>query len=341
MIFRVKLVIWVKDPTLRACGEKIASGTITPGTQGTCTDTLDAFLSAMREPDTIAFVDLGALVELGHVEAIVRPKNVIAIATESLPTSIGLLAPFPWLSHVISASMFEHPLATEHLLNLFESLMDSKPRLLDWLGPEVCGRRVRLSHASKRAARLERMADYLESNSVSSRTIDILRNAAEELMTNAFYDAPVAAGAIDGPISRTLDVELPDEFACDLAYGCRDDLAIVRVKDPFGSLSRDRLVEVLSRCARSGMSDEVDEAMGGAGLGMWRIFSNATFVAISVAENRHTEILVGVSKRVSGLRPFAFHLFFGKGGQRRFWSLAEGDEPTILSNSVQFALRTN
>lgn len=337
----MRLVIWVKDPTLRASGERIASGTITPESQGTCVDSLDAFLAAMRAPDTIAFVDLGALAELSQVEEGLRPKNVVAIATESLAAAIGLLAPYPWLSHVISATMLEHPLVTEHLQNLFESLMDRKPRLLDWLGPEVSGRRVRLTHASKRAARLDRMADYLESNGVSDRTIDVLRNATEELMTNAFYDAPVAAGAIDGPISRTLDVELPDEFACDLAYGCRDDLAIVRVKDPFGSLSRDRLVEVLTRCAQTGMSVEVDESMGGAGLGMWRIFSNATFVAISVAENRHTEILVGISKRVPGVRPFAFHLFFGKGGHPRSWSLAEPVEATALSNSMLFALKSN
>lgn len=335
----MRLVLWIKDPSLRPLGERIAAGTFTPEVRGACVDSLDAVLAALRESDTIAFVDKVSLVELAQVDEGARSKNVVAIATESLLLAVGLLAPYPWLSHVISASMFDHPLAAEHLQNLLESLMDSKPRLLDWLGPEVSGRRVRLTHASKRTARLERMSDYLESNGVSSRTIDILRNATEELMTNAFYDAPVAARAIEGPISRTLDVELPDEFACDLAYGCRDDLAIVRVKDPFGSLSRSRLVEVLTRCAQADMSVEVDESMGGAGLGMWRIFSNATFVAVSVAENRHTEILVGISKRVPGVRPFAFHLFFGKGGRSRFWKLADG--PSVVTNSVLFALKAD
>src|SRR5262249_45716732 len=143
-----------------------------------------------------------------------------------------------------------------------------KPRLLDWLGPTANGRRIRLTHASSRAARIEKMSDFFDANGVGSRTLQLLRDAAEELLTNAFYDAPVAAGRLKKPVSRTQDISLPDDSACDLAYACRDDLAIVRVRDPFGSLSRRRLVEVLSRCARSDMKVEVDETMGGAGLGM-------------------------------------------------------------------------
>ena len=51
------------------------------------------------------------------------------------------------------------------------------------------------------------------------------------------------------------------------------------------------------------MKVEVDETMGGAGLGMWRIFSGASFVAVSVLKHRHTEVLVGVAKRPWGTTP--------------------------------------
>jgi hypothetical protein len=194
-----------------------------------------------------------------------------------------------------------------------------------------------LTHSSKRVARLERMGEFFESKAVSPRTTQLLRDAAEELLTNAFYDAPVAAGAMKKPVSRTQDIALPDDSACDLAYGCREDLAIVRVRDPFGSLSRRRLVEVLSRCARTDMKVEVDETMGGAGLGMWRIFSGASFVGISVVKSQHTEVLVGIAKRATpGPRPFAFHLFFREDGKRRFWKLSdeETSKPSINKSMV-------
>ena len=117
-----------------------------------------------------------------------------------------------------------------------------------------------------------------------------------------------------------------------MVYGYRDDLAVVRVRDPFGSLSRARLVEVLARCARTDMRVEVDETMGGAGLGLWRIFTVATFVAISVVNNKHTEFLVGIAKRTAGPRPFAFHLFFKEPGHAvRRWKLLDADtsEPPL------------
>jgi hypothetical protein len=162
---------------------------------------------------------------------------------------------------------------------------------------------------------------------------------AEELLTNAFYDAPVSAGVVEGPISRTQDVTLPDDSACDMVYGCREDLAVVRVRDPFGSLSRSRLVEVLSRCSRTDMQVEVDETMGGAGLGLWRIFSTASYVGISVVDRRYTEFLVGIGKRVaSALRPFAFHLFFREHGRQvQRWKLMDADHSTTLNNSVTLA----
>jgi hypothetical protein len=178
------------------------------------------------------------------------------------------------------------------------------------------------------------MGEFLAAKGVGSRTNQQLRDVAEELLTNAFYDAPVSAGVLKQPISRTEDVSLPEDSACDMVYGCRDDLAIVRVRDPFGSLTRVRLIEVLTRCARTDMRVEVDESMGGAGLGLWRIFSAASYVAISVVDHRHTEFLVGIGKRAAGPRPFAFHLFFKEHGRPvRRWKLLDADTsvPTVSS----------
>lgn len=81
------------------------------------------------------------------------------------------------------------------------------------------------------------------------------------------------------------------------------------------------------------MKVEVDETMGGAGLGMWRIFSGASFVGIVVVKNRRTEVLVGVAKRAaSAPRPFAFHLFFTDIGKRRFWKLADDESSKLEVN---------
>jgi hypothetical protein len=318
MFSAVRSIVWMSEPLSRELLTLLPAGI-------TFVSSAREFMTARCDAKTVAFVDDSTLAELGDQ---VPPGPVIAICDDALQAAVGWLPSHPWLSHVMSAGMLRHPIAPEHLGNVMTSLTSSgKLRLLDWLGTSLAGRRVRLARASRRVDRLERMAAYFEARNVGARTIQLLRDAAEELLTNAFYDAPVAAGALDQPISRTQDVALSDDSACDMVYGCRDDLAIVRVRDPFGSLSRTRLVEVLTRCARTDMGVEVDETMGGAGLGLWRIFSAASFVAIAVVNNRHTEFLVGIGKRVpAAARPFAFHLFFKDHGRAvRRWRLLDGE----------------
>ena len=328
----VRSVVWFADPGLRSTGVKLVSGEL-----GVTVSSLDQARAA-NDGESVYFVDAKTIGELGKMSTV--PEHVIAVSQDPLPVAVGWLHEHPWLSHVTSAGLLAHPVAGTHIKNVIATMTTDKPRLLDWLGPEVSGRRVRMSHASRRVERLDRMREFMAENGIAERTIEQLRDAAEELLTNAFYDAPVTAGAYDQPISRELDVALPDKYACDLAYGVHRELAIVRVRDPFGSLSRRRLVEVLSRCARTDMQVEVDESMGGAGLGMWRIFTAATFVAVSVVKHGHTEILVGIAKRAPGPKPFAFHLFFREAGKPRFWRVAHEDsEKPALNQSIVLAVK--
>lgn len=335
----MKPVVWFTEPSLSAHAKAIAAGKLTFDTHGEIVSSLEQWQAATRQGDVVSFVDQHALAALENQEKV--PGTVIAVCTSTLPNAVSWLQPHPWLGHVVSAAMLEHPRIQPHINKVLATAQSDKPRLLDWIGPDAKGRRIRLSHASRRAERLERMTDYFKNQGVSGRNIELLRDSAEELLTNAFYDAPVTAGAFAEPISRELDVELPDKYACDLAYGVQDDLSIVRVRDPFGSLSRRRLVEVLSRCARTDMQVEVDESMGGAGLGMWRIFSAATFVAVSVVKHSLTEILVGIARRTPGPRPFAFHLYFRDAKKRRFWGLLrdESIRPS-LNHSVLLELKS-
>lgn len=330
IVAEVKPIIWLSDAVARGLREHLSSD---PKVIASAQE----FLDEPRAQGTVAFLDAAALDALDQLAAergtpineLLPPGSVIAIGDDVLQTPIGWLPARPWLSHVISAALLKHPYFPEHLGNIVATLTNGRrPRLTDWLAPSVLGRRVRLAQASKRAERIERMGEYFESHKVSSRTIQLLRDAAEEMLTNAFYDAPVAAGVVSHAIPRTQDVVLSDESACDMVYGCRDDLAVVRVKDPFGSLTRERLIEVLTRCARTDMQVEVDESMGGAGLGLWRLFTVATFVAISVVPNRHTEVLVGIAKRGApgSARPYAFHLFFKEPGRAlRRWQMLDAN----------------
>jgi hypothetical protein len=267
----------------------------------------------------VAFIDMAAVSELerGELDPAMLPGPVVALCDGDLGESVEALRRHSWLSHVIGTGMLSHVgLRNAHLTNV-ASTLESGTTMLDWVRPTLRGRRVRLARASQREEHLARMREYLPSVGVGARVSQILCDAADELLANAFYTAPLAAGVIDERIARTSDVTLPHNSACDLVYGNTDDFALVRVRDPFGALSRDALVTALSQCASAGA------VAPSQGLGLWRLLSIASFVAIYVVDRHHTDVMVGVGDIEStpgAARPYALHLFTKPSPRHRTWT---------------------
>ena len=266
-----------------------------------------ALLAAAREhPRAAAFVDF-ELLPLLDGAAVSGP--IIGIVDETRAEPVRALTSIPWLSHLVTAEMLASPSARSHL----EALLD---RLEHGTAPHVIGatgigRAALLGNSARREARFERMREFFATQSVSERTIASISDVAEELVTNALYDAPAEAGYFQHPVQRTQHVKLPPEHACEISYGIEHGSVFVRVRDPFGALTRARLMSVLNRCQSAAVA--LDESRGGAGLGLWRIFSTASTVAITVIPGSLTDILVRIEprrRRQGGKQLLAVHLFF-------------------------------
>ena len=180
-------LVWFTEQALRGAGERIASGAIS-GVRGKIIKS-EAELGDGSAKGAAVFVDRTTIGKVGGFKGL-----VIAVSTEPVPSTIPWLRDNPTLCHVVSASLLEQPLAASHLANVMSAASLKNPRLLDWIDNELEGRRVRLANASRRSERLDKMTEFFTSKSLGPRTIEVLRDAAEELLTNAFYNAPVAAG---------------------------------------------------------------------------------------------------------------------------------------------------
>jgi hypothetical protein len=310
----VRPIVWTSKTLAAAVVERLPEPARVVGSA-------QEFLDAPRDARTLSIIDGATLVELDALAAslgspddilarrklvnIVALGPVIAICADR--TGVAHLADHPWLCHLISADTLEHPMAGQHFRELLATFAGGAvPRLTDWM---QAGRRIRLTHASSRAERLGRMCEFFTANGVAPTEIALLRDTGDELLTNAFYNAPFAAGAAAKPIPRAHDVALPEDLACELVYGSSAHLAIVRVRDPFGSLDRPRLLSAIAQGERSGLA---------------RLIANAALVGVSVVNDRHTEMLVGIAKPGRCV-PFALHLFFRGGPRRRVWKSLDGD----------------
>lgn len=262
-------------------------------------------VAATRGP-AVAFVDLDLLPQLGGG---MTDLFVVGIVDDTHGGAIRALVAFPWVTHLITTSMLSGPDARAHIAALLERLESGPANHV--LGGPGLGRTALLGNSSRREARFERMREFFAGQSISARTISAINDIAEELVTNALYDAPVEAGYFTTPVLRTEEVELPPEHACEISYGIEHESAFVRVRDPFGALTRARLLNVLNRCTAAGVS--LDESRGGAGLGLWRIFSTASTIAITVIPGALTDIHVRIEarkRRSAGKQLLAVHLFF-------------------------------
>lgn len=244
----------------------------------------------------VTFVDIDRLGQVDH-RALGSPTVAVMDQSpvDALAATVRILDTYPWLSHVLQATLLTAPKAGEHLQLIRDRLLTGRQQFM--LGPTGVGRVALLNQASHRGTRFKRIHEFFESHGVSERILTTLNDVCEELVMNALYNAPTEAGYFKTPVSRTEDVTLPMDRACEISYGIEAGHAFVRLRDTFGSLRRQRLFEVLARCNKDAVS--LDESRGGAGLGIWRVFTVATTIAITVIPGRLTDVLVRMMPKTS------------------------------------------
>lgn len=237
------------------------------------------------------------------------PDSIVAVGDPTLPELVSLFAARPWLNHVISPSHFSGGAFPAALWQL----CGRRPSGGNFLGDSFRGRKASLRDSKRRAERVEAIISAAREGGATSRAQERVADLAEELLSNALYNAP--AELHGRPVNRTVAVELPPEEACSVTYGVSGPLFVLRVKDRCGSLKRERLLEVLKRCAAQS-EVTIDHSRGGAGLGMWRIFSQSSLLIIRVEPNRFTDFIAGVdlkARRASEEVRREVHLFMERG----------------------------
>lgn len=294
--------------------------------------------AAISTRNGIAFIDVDLL---DQVDGSAARLPIVAIldcpSHEALAETVPLLIAYPWLSHVVCSAMLSTSSAEKHL-SLFRERLTTGPEHSLLAGGGI-GRTALLTASTRRHARFNRMREFYAKQNLSPRTITLLLEIAEELVMNALYDAPAEAGFFQ-PRPRIEDVELPLDRACEISYGIEESTAFIRVRDPFGAFSRGRMMQTLVRCNAKGVV--LDESRGGAGLGLWRIFSIASNISVTVVPGSLTEFLVGI--RLQGGRAIAkqfdaVHLFFAPPSEHYESLAAQTDQAqSLLDKSVTLIL---
>lgn len=171
-----------------------------------------------------------------------------------------------------------------------------------------------LSQSEQREPYREEMLEYFKSLGIRSAILDRIKVVAEEIMMNAVYDAPTDTNgkSIFNHLPRTTPVHLNAEQSAKLRYACDGNWIAVSVQDPFGSLTRDTVLQYLKSCY-SGQAGSLNAGKGGAGRGLHQILESSSVTIFNVKNRKKTEVIslieIDNAARNEGEKPH-FQFFF-------------------------------
>lgn len=143
---------------------------------------------------------------------------------------------------------------------------------------------------------INEVIDFVLSRDIRSRILGVVVNVLDEMIMNAIYNAPTdnKGNFINANIERTRQVILDENQAATLSYIIDDYNIGLSMRDPFGSLKKDKVLYYLYKCKRKG-PDQIDAHKSGAGLGIYKTFMNVNDFIINIQTGKSTEFMVFIS----------------------------------------------
>jgi len=254
-----------------ACVEDPAQvADVIDGADALCADTFDADLVAEQ------------------VRA--RDMHGVLWTAEPLRRSLRYLVETDRMDHVLGRRDFESPPRAWEVVMVARRLSGAGApapfaAYLDW---GFAGLELEVRTTADRDAAVTRIQDLVATLAVPKRVAEMFGELAHELIMNAMYDAPVDAhGRPRYATDRKSDIVLGDGERPVVVFGSDGTRLALQVRDPFGRLERQHVVDGLARGLAGG---EMDRSGGGAGLGMMVCHNASSAMFFDVARGRHTEV---------------------------------------------------
>lgn len=155
---------------------------------------------------------------------------------------------------------------------------------------------IKISDSKLKDWYLDIILSHISQNNIRGRLLNDIEQILDEMITNAIYNAPVDKYGLKIYQQRNRNecVQLPDEQAAVLSYALDDKKIYLSVKDPFGSLTKERLQICLTKCYKQ---DQVfiENKTGGAGIGLHKILRLSHNFIVNIDPGNYTEVISCIS----------------------------------------------
>jgi len=158
------------------------------------------------------------------------------------------------------------------------------------------------TYDQKRAALVD-VAAYAAAAGARRQLVTRIENVTDELLMNALYDAPAIrhGSSRHARVEKRADTLRPAEGAALLHYASDGRYFAVAVRDDYGELHKEAILEHVSRArAERGRPLLSQSETGGAGLGIYFILSAATRFIANIEPGERTEVICLFDLRQDG-----------------------------------------
>jgi CRP-like cAMP-binding protein len=240
-------------------------------------------------------------------------KFGVLLTSKDVQGNLQVLENHRFVENIISRDADDKNATIRYVLTALSKLLNNDlfgiEKYLTW-GVEVQSRMV--AKSSQREVLREDIFSYFKKMGVRTSVLDRVNTVAEEMLMNAVYDAPVDSQgkSLFNHMSRKEEINLDTHQQSQLTFASDGVLLAVGVRDPFGGLTKDIVVNYLLSCY-GGSAGSLNTGKGGAGRGLHQIIENADLTVFNVKKGVRTEVicLFNVDGQKKEAQP-SFHYFF-------------------------------
>ena len=149
---------------------------------------------------------------------------------------------------------------------------------------------------------IAQISEFAATMGVRRKYRDAIESAADEMLMNALYDAPVDSKgkSIFADVPTKTRISLRMEQKAVVQYSCDGDSFLMSVRDSFGTLDRDTVLFYLNKCLHS--DQQIDRKTGGAGLGLYIMANASTEYLFNVLPGVATECVCKLNIKSPGIQ---------------------------------------
>lgn len=237
----------------------------------------------------------------------------VLLTNKDVQGNLQILSNNRFVDHLISRDADDKNSTIRYVLTALSKLLNNDlfgiEKYLTW-GVDVRSKTVRSS--SQREELRNELFAYFKKMGIRSTVLDRMNTAAEELLMNAVYDAPVDIHGkpLYNHVSRKDEIKLDTHQQSVLSYASDGVLLAISVKDPFGTLTKDLIIDYLLSCY-NGQAGSLNNGKAGAGRGLHQIIEAADITIYNVKKGVRTEVicLFHTDGQKREAQP-SFHFFF-------------------------------